>query len=243
MTSTVGRAEARRRSAAAAGISVDGDPAHVGGDALRPRPGRRRRRRRSTRPTCRGSSPSCCCRARRACSRRPPAPSSSPPPSRRCRWRWRPTTVAPRASPDRRRCVRRPATVVDVGPRRSRRPPSSRPSASTSDGVIVAAAVVVVVGDRPQDQEPGDDGDDGEHDAQRRADRRAGVADARRAAPLPRSGWRVAGPSGASVMRVPSCLSAMRVGRRVGLGMAPVVARHRSRRPVARAATQRAADR
>ena len=49
--------------------------------------------------------------------------------------------------------------------------------ATVVPGATIAGRAVVVVEDRTQDQEAGDDGDDGEHDAERRTDRGTGVAD------------------------------------------------------------------
>ena len=92
--------------------------------------------------------------ARPSCSRRSAAPSTSRRPSRRCRWRWR-RRRSPPAFGDRLGRRRR-------GRRRRRRPSSCRrscrpaPTRRRRAGVIVVAAVVVVVGDRAEDQEPGD---------------------------------------------------------------------------------------
>ena len=105
------------------------------------------------------------------------APWSSAPPSRRCRWRWR-RRPSPRRSTASGAVVVGAAVVAAASPRR--RSSSRRPPVVVDPSVTVDAAGVVVVGDRAEDEEPGDHRDHGEHDAQRRADRRAGVADPRR---------------------------------------------------------------
>ena len=108
-------------------------------------------------------------RRRSPCSRRSPAPGSSARPSHRCCWRW------PR-SPWRRSSTWR---AWWSSRRRSPGCPAGDGGGRGAAGAVDRAArlrgrrgVAVVVADRPQDQEPGDHGHEGEHDRQRGSDRR-----------------------------------------------------------------------